>query len=233
VEERAEDVENEVLDGSGVVAASPSAPTGPADLRSKWIRLFREYAVLVVVAVILASLVRAFLGQAYWIPSESMVPTLQKRDRVIVSRISFKIGDPERGDIVVFQNPGFVDEGNKDPISRAARNVLELVGIGQPKEKYYIKRAIGMPGDKLSIHDNHVFINGKELAEPWLEKNVFTADNSTYGGTEIVIPKDKYFMMGDNRDYSADSRVFGLVNRSAMVGRAFVRIYPFGRFGGL
>jgi signal peptidase I len=207
-------------------------PNGPHP-RSKWVRLFREYAVLVVIAVVLASIVRAFLGQAYWIPSESMVPTLKERDRVIVSRISFKLGDPKRGDIIVFQNPGFVDRGRKDPISKGARNVLELVGIGQPKDKYYIKRAIGMPGDKLSIHDNRVYVNGKELPEPWLEKDVFTDDIGEYGGVEMVIPKGKYFMMGDNRDRSSDSRVFGLVDRSAMVGRAFVRIYPFSRFGGL
>jgi signal peptidase I len=238
VDERAEEAEQADLASSSrpAEASGPQdAPDGnpPYNPNAKWVRLFREYAVLVVIAIILASLVRAFLGQAYWIPSESMVPTLQKKDRVIVSRISFKLGDPERADIVVFQNPNFEDKGNKDPISRGARNVLELVGIGQPKEKYYIKRVIGLPGDKLSIHDNHVYINGKELPEPWLRKDVFTADNGTYGGTEIVIPKHKYFMMGDNRDFSADSRVFGLVDRSAMVGRAFVRIYPFGRFGGL
>jgi signal peptidase I len=217
-------------DGRGR-GSSPSDGDGLG--ASKLVRTTREYSVLVVIAVVLASLVRAFLGQAYWIPSGSMIPTLREKDRVIVSRISFKLGDPKRGDIIVFQNPEFVDRGRKDPISKGARNVLELVGIGQPKNKYYIKRAIGMPGDRLSIHDNRVFINGKELAEPWLPKDVFTADNGEYGGVEMSIPKGKYFMMGDNRDFSSDSRVFGLVDRSAMVGRAFVRIYPFGRIGGL
>lgn len=201
--------------------------------RGRAAQLIREYGMLIVIAILLASFVRAFIGQAYWIPSESMVPTLKVGDRVIVSRISYKIGDPDRGDIVVFQNPGFVDRGRRDPISRIGRNAFELLGIGQPKEKYYIKRAIGLPGDKLSIHDNAVYINGIKLREPWLQKDVSTADNGEFGGKEITIPKDQYFMMGDNRDYSADSRVFGLVKRSAMVGRAFVRVYPFGRFGGL
>ncbi len=201
--------------------------------RGRGPQLIREYGMLIVIAILLASFVRAFIGQAYWIPSESMVPTLKVGDRVIVSRISYKIGDPDRGDIVVFQNPGFIDRGRRDPISRIGRNAFELLGIGQPKEKYYIKRAIGLPGDKLSIHDNAVYINGIKLREPWLQKDVSTADNGEFGGKEITIPKDQYFMMGDNRDYSADSRVFGLVKRSAMVGRAFVRVYPFGRFGGL
>lgn len=207
-------------------------PEGGAP-KNRAVRLVREYGTLIVIAIVLASLVRAFLGQAYWIPSESMVPTLQVGDRVIVSRISYKFGDPGRGDIIVFENPNFVDRGRKDPISRVGRNALELVGIGQPKEKYYIKRAIGLPGDRLVIRDNAVFINGKKLNEPWLRNDVFTADTGEFGGTEIVIPKNQYFMMGDNREESADSRVFGLVKRSGMVGRAFVRVYPFGRFGGL
>ena len=220
-----------------VPVESPGNPAGSGSgkrpTRSRGIQLVREYTTLIIIAILLASFVRAFIGQAYWIPSESMVPTLKVGDRVIVSRISYKLGDPDRGDIIVFQNPGFVDRGRKDPISRVGRNALELLGIGQPKEKYYIKRAIGMPGDRLSIHDNAVFINGKKLSEPWLQKDVFTADNGEFGGKEIIIAKGRYFMMGDNRDYSADSRVFGLVKRSAMVGRAFVRVYPFGRFGGL
>ena len=205
------------------------------DGRGRGAQLIREYGMLIVIAILLASFVRAFIGQAYWIPSESMVPTLKVGDRVIVSRISYKIGDPDRGDIVVFQNPDYVDTGRKDPASRGLRNLLEVVGIGQPKDKYFIKRVIGLPGDKLQVKNDHVWINGKVLPETWLQPGVRTLwdGGMTYGGTEFKLAAHTYFMMGDNREESRDSRYFGPIARKKMVGRAFVRIWPVGRFGGL
>jgi signal peptidase I len=198
-------------------------------------RVVREYAFLAVAAIVLASLVRAFLGQAYWIPSESMYPTLKIGDRVIVSRLSYKVGDPSRGDIVVFQNPEYRDRGRKDPVTKVTRGLLELVGIGQPKDKYFIKRVIGMPGDRFQVKGEHVWVNGKQLPEKWLKTGVRTLWDSgmTYGDPEFTIPAHHYFMMGDNREQSKDSRFFGPIARKKMVGRAFVRIWPVGRFGGL
>ncbi len=195
----------------------------------------REYAFLAIAAIVLASLVRAFLGQAYWIPSESMYPTLKIGDRVIVSRLSYKLGDPSRGDIVVFQNPDYVDRGRKDPLTKGTRGLLELVGIGQPKDKYFIKRVIGMPGDRFEVKGEHIWVNGKQLREKWLKASVRTLWDAgmTYGEPEFTIPARHYFMMGDNREQSKDSRYFGPIERKKMVGRAFVRIWPVGRFGGL
>lgn len=212
-----------------------STPTRVASRKSRPVRVAREYAILAIAAIVLASLVRAFLGQAYWIPSPSMYPTLKVGDRVIVSRLSYHLGDPDRGDIVVFQNPDYVDTGRKDPVSRGLRNLLEVVGIGQPKDKYFIKRVIGLPGDRLQVKNDHVWINGKVLPEAWLQPGVRTLWDSgmTYGGTEFKLAAHSYFMMGDNREESRDSRYFGPIARKKMVGRAFVRIWPVGRFGGL
>jgi signal peptidase I len=225
-------------DFSGAGSSEVADPRGSARGRSArapqpLLRVVREYAILAVIAVLLASLVRAFLGQAYYIPSESMVPTLQINDRVIVSRVSYHLGDPKRGDIIVFQNPDFLDRSRKDPVSRMGRNVLELLGVAQPKDKYYIKRAIGVPGDRVSMKDGHVWINGKQLAEPWLKADVFTEAEGDYGTKVTTLGKNQYFMMGDNRQFSKDSRFFGPITRSKMVGKAFLRIYPLGRFGGL
>ena len=223
------DATDQSTTGSEPAGASPK----PARPRPPLLRTAREYAVLALIAILLASLVRAFLGQAYYIPSVSMVPTLKVNDRVIVSRLSYRLGDPKRGDIIVFQNPSFENRGRNDPLSKIANNVLELIGMNQPDDKYYIKRAIGVPGDRVTVKDGHVWINDKQLNEPWLQPQVVTDAVGEYGVKETKLGKDQYFMMGDNRPESSDSRFFGPINRSRMVGKAFVRIYPFGRFGGL
>lgn len=205
--------------------------------RSRSLRRFvTEYVALAVVAIVLASLIRSFLGLAFYIPSESMVPTLKVHDRVVVSRLSYHLHDPRRGDVVVFQNPQYPDKAQPNILKRALRNAFELVGMHQPKDKNLIKRLIGLPGDRLMVKDGGVWINGKRLAEPWLQKDVAT-DWSGNEGMEITVPSGHYFMMGDNRGNSCDSRCFPadkrFVPRSSMVGRAFVRVWPISRWGGL
>jgi signal peptidase I len=197
-------------------------------------RLVTEYAILIVSALVLASLIRAFLGLAFWIPSESMLPTLQVGDRVVVSRLSYRLHPPARGDIVVFENPGW--KGDPEPILpiKLVRNLGEFVGVGQPKERNYIKRVIGLPGDTVEGKDGKVFVNGKALPEPYLPPEIRTDDFS-----EVRVPAGKYWMMGDNRGESCDSRCFvdpegnpaPFVAKDKLVGRAFVRVYPFNRVG--
>jgi signal peptidase I len=199
-----------------------------------------DYAFLVMVAVILASLIRSFVGLAFYIPSESMYPTLKINDRVIVSRISYRFGDPDRGDVVVFRNPGYVDTEHPNVFERVGRVLFEIAGSRQPKDKNYIKRVIGLPGDKMMFKDGSVYINGEKLDETWLEPGV-TTSFPDHENQIITVPKDHYFMMGDNRGDSCDSRCFGppgsekpvFIERSAIVGRAFHRIWPFNRFGSL
>lgn len=192
-------------------------------------RVVGEYAVLAVFALTLASVIRAFLGLAFYIPSESMVPTLQVNDRVLVSRLSYLRAGPTRGDIVVFRNPKYDGDQPSNLFERALSNALEVVGIGQPRDKFYIKRVIGLPGDRIECRDNAVWINGRRLEERYLPADVEIDDFAVE-----TVPAGHYFMMGDNRTNSQDSRYgLGTIRRSAIVGEAVVRIWPLGRSGGL
>lgn len=190
----------------------------------------REYAVLALVAVVLASLIRAFVGLAFYIPSPSMVPTLKINDRVLVSRVTYRIRDPRRSDIVVFDNPDF--SGPKEnAFTRPLRSVFELVGARQRKDRHFIKRIIALPGETVEIKDGSVWINDERLAEPWLPKAVTTEWPE---GEKLTVPKNSYWVMGDNRDDSRDSRYFDtthFVKRSAIIGPAVLRVWPPSRFG--
>jgi signal peptidase I len=167
-------------------------------------RVAFEWVGLVVLALIIALLIKTFLFQAFFIPSESMVPTLKVHDRVLVNKLSYKLHPVHRDDIVVFKAPPNSDPGIDD----------------------LVKRVIGLPGETVGAHGGHVYINGKRLSEPYLPK-----DSSTTDFAPVKIPADSYWVMGDNRGNSKDSRVFGVITKGKIVGRVFVRIWPFTRFG--
>ena len=190
----------------------------------------REYAILALVAIVLASLIRAFVGLAFYIPSPSMVPTLKINDRVLVSRVTFRVRDPRRTDIIVFDNPDY--SGPKiSAFARPLQSVFELVGARQRKDRHFIKRIIGLPGETVEVKDGSVWINDKRLAEPWLPKDVTTEWPE---GEKLTVPKNAYWVMGDNRDDSKDSRYFDtshFVKRSAIVGPSVLRVWPPSRFG--
>ncbi len=220
------------LDGEKQSAAAPVSSSRRR--RKKSLRTAWEYSVLIVSALVLASLIRAFLGLAFWIPSGSMLPTLQIGDRVVVSRLSYRLHQPNRGDIVVFQNPGWQPKAQPVLPLRLVKDLGEFVGIGQPKDKNYIKRVIGLPGDRVMGKEGHVFINNVQLNEPWLAKDIVTDDFA-----EVRVPAGKYWMMGDNRGDSCDSRCFTdpsgtpspFIKEEKIVGRAFVRVWPLNRMG--
>lgn len=211
---------------SGRAATGKNRPRG---WRTVW-----EYTVLIGSTLILASLIRAFLGLAFWIPSPSMVPTLQVGDRVVVSRLSYRMHQPNRGDILVFQNPEYKPKPKAVLPVRLVQDLGEFVGIGQPKDKNYIKRVVGLPGDTVEGKDGKVWINGKVLAEPYLPAGVITSEFAS-----VKIPVGTYWMMGDNRENSCDSRCFvdtegkphPFISEDVIVGRAFVRVWPVGRLG--
>lgn len=162
-----------------------------------------EWTVLIVAAVVIAVVVRAFVFQAFYIPSESMVPTLKIGDRVLVNKLSYQLHDPERGDVVVF----------KAPPAAATGDVKDLV-----------KRIVGLPGDTIEGRDGRIYINGKLLTEPYLPAGT---QSRTFGPEHV--PPDGYFMLGDNRQFSKDSTFFGAIKRSELIGREFVRIWPLDR----
>lgn len=211
-----------------------------------------ELVVIVAVAVGLALLIQAFVVKPYRIPSRSMVPTLQVGQRVLANRIDGRFGTPDRGDVVVFRPPA----GASDDICGVKNGQEYLPGkpyvsgddgalaermacpLGTPGkyEDTFIKRVIGMPGDRLKIIRGHAYINGKMLNEPYInpagscDVPDAVASDCTYS-IEITIPPDSFFMMGDNRDASDDSRYWGPVPKENIIGEAFVTYWPPKRVG--
>ncbi len=183
---------------------------GSDDVGSEAYSLFRglfEWVVVLVGAVLVALVLRAFVFQAFWIPSESMETTLMIQDRILVNKVSYHLHEINRGDIVVFERPD--DQ------------------VGEIRD--LIKRVIGLPGDTVEGRDNEVYINGVRLIEDdYLPPEIVTTD---FG--PIVVPDGELFVMGDNRGQSFDSRFFGTVDESRVIGRAFVLFWPLDRIGTL
>jgi signal peptidase I len=178
-----------------------------------------------VAAILIALIVKAFVGQAFSIPTPSMTPTLAVGDRVVVSRLSYRLHEPNRGDIVVFVSPEDPGPTGSWP-SRVLDDLLEGVGLRAPDENDLIKRVIGLPGEVVEGRDGRVFVNGREVIEPYLPEDTFTSDFEP-----VTVPEDHLFVMGDNREESLDSRRFGPVPVDSLVGRAVVRAWPPGRLG--
>ncbi|MDQ6839927.1 MAG: signal peptidase I [Actinomycetota bacterium] len=185
-------------------------------------RYLAEGVGLVVLAIIVAVVVRTFVLQAYYIPSASMVPQLRVNDRVVVSRLAFDLHRPHRGDIVVFPAP----PGEAPLLSRRglASRLIHDVGAGvglSTDQTVLIKRVIGLPGETVQGQGGRVYINGRLLIEPYLPKTTAT---STFGPERV--PPGMAWVMGDNRGNSSDSRVFGAIPEHTIVGRAVWKIWP-------
>lgn len=186
--------------------------------------IFAELPILVAIALLLAVLVKTLAFQAFYIPSESMVETLQINDRVLVNKISYRLGEPQRGDVVVFDRTPDTDESF---VGALFRNLGESIGVRTP-EADLIKRVVGLPGETIEIRQNTIFIDGVALEEPYLEEGIRTTRMDP-----VTVPDDSYFVMGDNRPRSLDSRSFGTISHEEIVGKAFVIIWPTSRWGGL
>jgi signal peptidase I len=177
-----------------------------------------ELPLLLLVALVLAFLIKTFLVQAFYIPSGSMMDTLQINDRVLVEKVSFRFRDPERGEIIVFRRPGVEEERGPGAILRSFFEGLGL--IAPDAEIDLIKRVVGLPGETVDITDGIVQVDGVPLAEPYVLPDV-----RDFGPVEV--PVGEYFMLGDNRSNSDDSRYgLGTVPRESVVGRAFVILWP-------
>ena len=174
----------------------------------------------------IAVIIKTFLIQPFWIPSESMLPTIQVNDRVMVNKLAYDFGEPQRGDIVVFRDPREPEVEESIP-EAVIRSVLEAVGVQTRGSEDLIKRVIGLPGETVEIVDNTVMIDGVPLEEPYLPK-VNMPDDGPF-----VVDEDHVFVMGDNRNSSFDSRRFGTIPYNDLVGQAFLTIWPIGHIGGL
>ncbi len=183
------------------------APAKKARPRSRS-RSLIEWSIVAVIAVVASLLIRTFAFQTYFIPSGSMEPTLQVGDRIVVSKLSVELGTIHRGDILVFKAPPAV-------LTDCGDAVADLV-----------KRVIGLPGDHLTSAGNTIYVNGVPLAQPWTHV-------ATLGRPigNVYVAKNHYFMMGDNESDSCDSRYWGTIPRSSIIGKAVLRIWPLSRFG--
>lgn len=191
--------------------------------RSFW----RELPLLLLVALVAAVLLKTFVLQSFFIPSESMVETLQINDRIMVNKLSYRFGDIKRGQVIVFDDPHDEGDVGESLLGSALRNVAESVGLSAPRSEF-IKRVIALPGETVEIRGGVVMIDNTPIEEPYLAPGVQTTDF----GPELI-PEGHVFVMGDNRGSSSDSRVFGPIPADEVVGRAFVIIWPPSRWGGL
>jgi len=188
-----------------------------------------ELIMIVVVALGLALGIQAFLVKPYRIPSESMVPTLEIGQRVLVNRIGSRFSDPNVGDIVVFHPPEGAENGKTCGSGPPPEGQVCARPTEEKADVNFIKRVVAGPGDQISIDDGHVILNGKQ------QKEDFARDCG--GGSdcnfprEITVPADHYFMMGDNRGASDDSRFWGPVPRDWIIGGAFATYWPPKRIG--
>ena len=190
-------------------------PDPEADARRPRIPRWFEWVLVVAGALLLAFVIQLTSLQAFSIPSESMLPTLHKGDRVLVNKWSYRLHDLHRGDVVVFTRPAAVTDTTIDDL---------------------IKRVIGLPGERITIADGHVSVDGKVLDEPYLSSTTSTQPTGPITcppSDPCVVPDGSVWVMGDNRDGSEDSRYFGTIAESTVVGRAALRIWPLDRLGGL
>ena len=194
-----------VSNGEGGDGSGGDAGEEEDEEEASFARNVLEWVVVLGAAVAVAIILRTFVFQAFFIPSESMETTLFENDRILVNKVSYRLHDVNRGDVVVFRRP---DDQPGD--------IRDL-----------IKRVIALPGETIEGRDSQIYINDQLLVEPYLDGNRF----SDFGPTEV--PEGELFMMGDNRDQSLDSRRFGTIDDDRIVGRAFFLFWPFDRLGSL
>jgi signal peptidase I len=186
-----------------------------------------ELVTIVAVALGLALGIQAFLVKPFRIPSESMVPTLEIGQRVLVDRVSYRFSDPDYGDVVVFKPP----RGADDNVCGAQRRPDQPCprSTEARSSTNFIKRVVGTPGDRLKVIDGAVYIDGRKQ-QTWGARMDSSCDICNLPD-EITIPKGQYYMMGDNRGESADSRAWGPVPKKWIIGQAFMTYWPPGRIG--
>lgn len=237
-------------------SATPEVPDPPAAEASSgptWrdrartvTRHLTELPMLILAAFVIAVVIKTFLIQAFYIPSESMQPALQPGDRVLVEKISYRLHDPNRGDMVVFEKSVFGVASDVPWYADVTNFLRELLGLPIGEEEDYIKRIVAVGGDAIrySGSPRRLVINGDVVPQPFIRggrdrfSSSLTAQDCqrlrmrpSEGG--CLVPAGKVFVMGDNRGDSEDSRILGPIDEDRIVGRAFLIIWPPGSVGGL
>jgi signal peptidase I len=189
----------------------PEAAKTEQSGKSGWQRFWqsqRENVQILAIALVLAVVIRLFVAEPRYIPSDSMEPTLQIGDRLVVEKISYRLHPPQLGDIVVFAPPRQFE-----------------AQFGFLPDKAFIKRVIGTAGDRVRVQKGIVYLNQTPLQEPYI------AEPPAYQMTEVEVPSGQVFVMGDNRNNSNDSHVWGFLPEENIIGRAVFRFFPFDRIG--
>lgn len=206
-----------------------------AGSQKRQLPVWQESILLIVTAMVMAVVVKTFFLQAFYIPSESMEPTMRPDDKILVQKVSYWAGDVSRGDIVVFDDPGgWLDEADSRRATNALQRGLEAVGLF-PTGGHLIKRVVGVGGDTVQCCDaaGKITVNGTALDEPYLLDETANRDQPF----NITVPEGYLFVMGDNRNNSADSRAHlgdpggGFIAESSVVGKSWVRVWPVERIG--
>jgi signal peptidase I len=185
-------------------------------------------------AIGLAFLIQAFVVKPYRIPSGSMLPTLHVGQRILVNRIGLQFSAPHVGDIVVFHPPKHYDRGCADPTQGEARDGQDAeracdVAQAEPSSQTFVKRVVGLPGDRIRIVRGHVYRDGVREKDAYIDP-CHGGGSCDFPGA-ITVPHGDYYMMGDNRGESDDSRFWGPVPRSWIIGKAFFTYWPPSRLG--
>jgi signal peptidase I len=188
-----------------------------------------ELIMIVAVALGLALGIQAFLVKPYRIPSESMEPTLVKGQRILVNRIGNRFGDPDIGDVVVFHPPAGAEQDNTCGSGPPPEGQVCDEPTAERSDTNFVKRVVAGPGDRISIEDGHVFLNGQRQDEDFARPCGGGSDCDF--PREVTVPADHYFMMGDNRGASDDSRYWGPVPREWIIGGAFATYWPPSKIG--
>jgi signal peptidase I len=182
----------------------------PTPSESKWGNLWRsqkDNILTILVAILLAFVIRSFVAESRYIPSPSMVPTLYPGDRIVVEKLSYRLRDPQPQDVVVFYPPS------------------QLQVAGYPADQAFIKRVIAVAGQTVQVHQGRVYIDKQPLSEPYI------AEPPAYEMPVVKVPADMLFVMGDNRNNSNDSHVWGFLPKANVIGRANIRFWPLGQVG--
>jgi signal peptidase I len=212
------------IDYSGAPEMPEEAASSPSSgkSRKKQLPFWIELPLLIGIALVVAVIIKTFLFQAFYIPSSSMEDTLQINDRVLVSKISYTIGDIGHRDIIVFDDPrGGFEQPEEGALDSVVRSLLESVGLAAPQSEF-IKRVIGLPSDTVTAKDGELLVNGVIQDEPYRKQ----PDKPLPDFGPILVPQGELFVMGDNRFASQDSRFFGTIPIDTVVGHAFVIIWP-------